>query len=161
MLPWYELEPPIGVGTVEAVGAVGTVGRTPTVGTVGLSDLWETVGDSGRAWYGGVTVGITVGHRRTLSDCRTVGLSDCRITVGSLSDFTVGLSDRGSSDESLRAHCSIASSHAPRANDAARRSITAIDTTIRCGNQMRRRSDAGRRSDAAARSGVRGRSVRE
>ena len=98
LLPWYELEPPIGVGTVEAVGAVGTVGRTPTVGTVGLSDLWETVGDSGRAWYGGVTVGITVGHCRTLSGCRTVGLSDCRITVGSLSDFTVGLSDWGSGD---------------------------------------------------------------
>ena len=35
-----------------------------------------------------IAVGRTVGHCRTLSDCRTVGLSDCRI-VGGLSG-TVG-----------------------------------------------------------------------
>ena len=41
------------------------------------------------------TVG-TVGLLSELSDCRTVGLSDCRNAVGMLSDSAVGLSDRGS-----------------------------------------------------------------
>ena len=59
-----------------------------TVGTVGLSDVLSdclTMREHPHR-------GITVGHCRTLSDCRTVGLSDCR----KLSESTVGLSDRGS-----------------------------------------------------------------
>ena len=82
---------------------------TQAVGTVGLSELsdvgllselsdcrtdgrqWKTVDERGTM---SCTVGITVGHCRT---CRTVGLSDlsdCRITVGKLSDccrITVGI----------------------------------------------------------------------
>ena len=95
---------------------------TQAVGTVGLSELsdvgllselsdcrtdgrqWKTVDERGTM---SCTVGITVGHCRT---CRTVGLSDlsdcritvgklsenCRIAVGLLSESTVGLSDQGS-----------------------------------------------------------------
>ena len=75
----------------------------PCPGPVGLSDCrnagrqWKTVDEHAAA---GSTVGLTVGQ---LSDCRTVGLSDCRncrttvrTTVGLLTDYTVGLSDRGS-----------------------------------------------------------------
>ena len=94
------------VTSVGTVGTVGTVGRWPIVGTVGLSELsdvgllselsdcrtdgrqWKTEDERGTM---SCTVGITVGHCRTLSDCRTVGpvgLSDnCRITVGLLSDY--------------------------------------------------------------------------
>ena len=65
--------------------------------TVGLSDCrtcgrqWQTVEERMTT---GITVGMAVG---LLSDCRTVGLaelSDCRITVGLLSDYcriTVGI----------------------------------------------------------------------
>ena len=61
--------------------------------TVGLSDKRKTVETALEHDYGQITVGIAVG---LLSDCRTVGLSDCR----KLSDYcrtsTVGLSDQGS-----------------------------------------------------------------
>jgi hypothetical protein len=78
-------------------------------GDAGGVGLREQLSDDGRQWktvQEDGTVGVhcrtTVGHCRTLSDCRTVGLSDCRTSVGQLSDhcritvseFTVGLSDR-------------------------------------------------------------------
>ena len=54
--------------------------------------------DSGRACRRGKYCRTDCRTTVGLSDCRTVGLlSDyCRITVGLLSEFTVGLSDRGS-----------------------------------------------------------------
>ena len=64
-------------------------------------------------------------------------------------------------DESLHAQCSIASSHAPSANDAAGRSITAIDIrqqmrqsdaeTIRCGEAIRCGRAIGRARQIGAR----------
>ena len=54
---------------------------------------WQTAQEHGTVELLSELLSDTVGH------CRTVGLSDCRIfrtTVGLLSDFTVGLSDRGS-----------------------------------------------------------------
>ena len=89
---------------IQAVGAVGLSELSELSDEGVLSELsdcrtdgrqWKTVDERGAM---SCTVGITVGHCR---NCRTFGLSDlsdCRITVGLLSESTVGLSDRGSED---------------------------------------------------------------